>query len=215
MGKRLSKRYTRTGDDGSTGMADGRRVKKSDIIFEVMGDIDELNAHIGMMRALLSQQTEQHNSAQNNAQNTGKTNKQNTDFESCEQTLSIIQHLLFNVGGELSMPEYKAVLAPHLKWLENDIDAMNQTMPALKDFILPAGGQLTCQTHIARTVCRRAERHAALLNQTHDNALSSDTYQFINRLSDWLFVFARFSTRQESNTSNNEVLWDKNVLLNL
>lgn len=230
MGNRLSKIYTRTGDDGSTGMADGSRLSKADIVFTVMGDIDELNAHIGMIRALLPKPS---------SKSVPKQPPTATDPTSCkishyQQQLSIIQHLLFNVGGELAMPEYQGVKPQHIKWLEANIDAMNAILPPLKDFILPAGEQLTCQIHIARTVCRRAERQAAQLNANKTNALSANTYQFVNRLSDWLFVFARLSTHptflldeystaqratvdQSDNspdTDSSEVLWDKDVLAN-
>ncbi|WP_227429582.1 cob(I)yrinic acid a,c-diamide adenosyltransferase [Psychrobacter sp. I-STPA6b] len=210
MGNRLSKIYTRTGDDGNTGMADGRRLSKADIRFEVMGDIDELNAHIGMIQSLLPQ-SPSHTAEKSHAIfNLDKTQKQ----------LHILQHLLFNIGGELAMPEYQGIDTIHVQWLENSIDTMNQHLPALKDFILPAGSQLVSQIHIARTVCRRAERHAVLLCTDDDNALSSSTRQFINRLSDWLFVFARICTRLPTTTnhdsslyqSDTEVLWDKNIL---
>ena len=100
MGNRLSKIYTRTGDDGSTGMADGSRVSKADNLFSVMGDIDELNSHIGLVRAQL-----QHNKGQ-------------SIEKEFSQALVIIQHLLFNIGGELAMPEYEGVNATHITWLE-------------------------------------------------------------------------------------------------
>lgn len=254
MGNRLSKIYTRTGDNGSTGMADGSRLSKADIIFTVMGDVDELNAHIGMIRALLPKITSEQNSKSSLELNfDSNVEKKETSKESTTDTysthtkyhtdtkhgkidhyqhqLSIIQHLLFNIGGELAMPEYQGVDTNHINWLETDIDVMNQNLKPLKDFILPAGNQLTCQVHIARTVCRRAERHAVILNDSKPNALCASTYQFINRLSDWLFVFARLSThpcflqssatntQDDFNTNNtnehtNEVLWDKSVLDN-
>ncbi|WP_230657737.1 cob(I)yrinic acid a,c-diamide adenosyltransferase [Psychrobacter sp. I-STPA10] len=213
MGNRLSKIYTRTGDNGKTGMADGSRVSKADNIFTVMGDIDELNAHIGMIRALLT--------TASSTKMPAPTNPTPCKISHYQHQLSIIQHLLFNIGGELAMPEYQGVKTQHIDWLEADIDAMNAHLQPLKDFILPAGKPLTCQIHIARTVCRRAERHAARLNEDKPNALSTTTYQFINRLSDWLFVFARLSshtaflaTDDEQNNPSQEVLWDKNILDN-
>ena len=192
MGNRLSKIYTRTGDDGTTGMADGSRVSKADNLFSVMGDIDELNSHIGLIRAQL-------------AQTTTEVTKE-ADFA---QALVIIQHLLFNIGGELTMPEYEGVSAAHIDWLEQQIDAMNTTLPPLKDFILPTGSVLVSQLHVARTVCRRAERQAVILQQQRPEAIRPTAVSFINRLSDWLFVAARFCTDPEEVS---EVLWDSQVL---
>ena len=192
MGNRLSKIYTRTGDDGTTGMADGSRVSKADNLFSVMGDIDELNSHIGLIRAQL-------------AQTTTEVTKE-ADFA---QALVIIQHLLFNIGGELAMPEYESVSAAHIDWLEQQIDAMNTTLLPLKDFILPTGSVLVSQLHVARTVCRRAERQAVLLQQQRPEAIRPTAVSFINRLSDWLFVAARFCTDPEEVS---EVLWDSQVL---
>ena len=203
MGNRLSKIYTRTGDDGSTGMADGSRVSKADNLFNVMGDVDELNSHIGLVRAHLVQ------SSSNVANQflVERLNSQNeVDFP---QALIIIQHLLFNVGGELAMPEYEGINASHIDWLEQQIDAMNTTLPPLKDFILPTGSVLVSQLHVARTVCRRAERQAVLLQQQQPNAIRSTAVSLINRLSDWLFVAARFCT-DPAHVS--EVLWDSQVL---
>lgn len=195
MGNRLSKIYTRTGDDGSTGMADGSRVSKADSLFSVMGDIDELNSHIGLVRAQLAQ-----------------TAIHSTKATDVTQALVVIQHLLFNIGGELAMPEYEGVNATHIEWLEQQIDAMNTALPPLKDFILPTGSVLVSQLHIARTVCRRAERQAVLLQQERPNAIRSTAVSLINRLSDWLFVAARFCTDPNKVS---EVLWDPQVLQKL
>ncbi|MBO1531913.1 cob(I)yrinic acid a,c-diamide adenosyltransferase [Psychrobacter sp. F1192] len=191
MGNRLSKIYTRTGDDGSTGMADGSRVSKADVLFSVMGDIDELNSHIGLVRAQLRQ------------------SKASSIETHVSDALVIIQHLLFNIGGELAMPEYEGVNTTHIEWLEQQIDTMNASLPPLKDFILPTGSVLVSQLHIARSVCRRAERQAVLLQQQRPEAIRSTAISFINRLSDWLFVAARFCT-DPSQVS--EVLWDSKVL---
>ena len=132
--------------------------------------------------------------------------KQEVDFA---QALVIIQHLLFNIGGELAMPEYEGVNTIHIDWLEQQIDAMNTTLPPLKDFILPTGSLLVSQLHVARTVCRRAERQAVLLKQAQPQAIRPTAVSFINRLSDWLFVAARFCTDPEQVS---EVLWDSQVL---
>ena len=205
MANRLSKIYTRTGDDGSTGMADGSRVSKADNLFSVMGDIDELNSHIGLVRAHLTQATDNENANQQHLPERLQQQKE-LDFA---QALVIIQHLLFNIGGELAMPEYEGVNASHIEWLEQQIDAMNTTLPPLKDFILPTGSLLVSQLHVARTVCRRAERQAVLLQQERPAAIRSTAVSFINRLSDWLFVAARFCTDP---AQVSEVLWDNQVL---
>ncbi len=205
MGNRLSKIYTRTGDDGSTGMADGSRVSKADNLFSVMGDIDELNSHIGLIRAHLTQATT-NNENLSAQQLPERLQQKELDFA---QALVIIQHLLFNIGGELAMPEYEGVNAKHIEWLEQQIDAMNTTLPPLKDFILPTGSVLVSQLHVARTVCRRAERQAVLLQQERPQAIRSTAVSFINRLSDWLFVAARFCTDPEQVS---EVLWNNKVL---
>ena len=208
MGNRLSKIYTRTGDDGSTGMADGSRVSKADNLFSVMGDIDELNSHIGLVRAHLAQAA--HNNENANQQQLLERLQQQKELDFA-QALVIIQHLLFNIGGELAMPEYEGVNATHIEWLEQQIDAMNTTLPPLKDFILPTGSLLVSQLHIARTVCRRAERQAVLLQQQRPPAIRGTAISFINRLSDWLFVAARFCTDP---AKVSEVLWDSQVLQN-
>lgn len=198
MGNRLSKIYTRTGDDGSTGMADGSRVSKADILFGVMGDVDELNSHIGMVRAYVQQ-------------GALSAFKMQTDESELSEALAIIQHLLFNIGGELAMPEYEGVNSTHIEWLEQQIDAMNATLAPLKDFILPTGSVLVSQLHVARSVCRRAERQAVLLQQARPQAVRATAISLINRLSDWLFVAARFCTDPEQVS---EVLWDSQVLQN-
>ena len=204
MGNRLSKIYTRTGDDGSTGMADGSRLSKADSLFSVMGDVDELNSHIGLVRAYLAPLT-----AESDALPERLVQNPNVNFS---QALIIIQHLLFNVGGELAMPEYAGITASHVDWLEQQIDAMNSTLDPLKDFILPTGSIVVSQLHIARTVCRRAERQAVLLRQERPTAIRSDAVRLINRLSDWLFVAARFCTNPDQVL---EVLWDSQVLQNI
>ena len=164
MGNRLSKIYTRTGDDGSTGMADGSRVSKADNLFSVMGDIDELNSHIGLVRAHFAQAMVATDSNATPGSQKLPARLQpvaDTDFG---QALVIIQHLLFNIGGQL---------------------------------------------HVARTVCRRAERLAVLLQQQRPQAVRNTAISFINRLSDWLFVAARFCTDPEQVS---EVLWNSQVL---
>lgn len=220
MGNRLSKIYTRTGDDGTSALADGKRICKSAMVFEVMGDIDELNSHIGMIKCLCQTQLNQLNTLHNQGLPDA------VDGSDLVNSLSIIQHLLFNIGGELAMPNmgYEGVKDAHVSWLETAIDNMNANLAPLKDFILPAGNQLMCQIHIARSVCRRAERHAISLNMDlktdlkHEPDTDADTapaqltdasQRFLNRLSDWLFVVARFVTPI---AQQKEVLWNKQVL---
>ena len=193
MGNRLTKIYTRTGDDGTTGLADGSRVSKSDLIFVVIGDVDELNAHIGMILAQIN----------------GLTAEKVEAFTTISISLSTVQHLLFNVGGELAMPEYIGISEAHISWLESEIDAFNEELRALKDFILPAGSTLVSQIHIARTVCRRAERQAVNLQLNNKEAISANALKLLNRLSDWLFVLSRYCAKVEG---SKEVLWDKTIL---
>ena len=191
MGNRLSKIYTRTGDDGTTGMADGSRVSKADLRFDAMGKIDLLNSQIGLLRGYLTQDNHTQNSQ--------------AQFDA---KLSRLQHQLFNLGGELAMPEYRGILAEYATELENQIDEWNTHLPPLKDFILPAGTIVTSQVHIARCYCRDAERLLVALNSRDDN-VSPISLQFINRLSDWLFVLARVVARLDD---GQEVLWDKATL---
>lgn len=187
MSNRLTKIYTRTGDDGTTGMADGSRLSKADSRFEAMGKVDMLNSHIGLLRAVL--------------------NSSNSLLENLDNQLSHIQHQLFNIGGELAMPEYKMLSAEHTQTLESQIDTWNNDLPRLKDFILPAGSQAVCQVHIARCACREAER-ALVIVQQRDNNVSSATLSYLNRLSDWLFVLARVVAKAENHA---EVYWQKAI----
>ena len=184
MANRLSKIYTRTGDNGTTGMADGSRVSKADLRFYAMGSVDLLNSHIGLLRGYLNNQSD------------------------LDTLLSQLQHLLFNIGGELAMPEYQGINPSDVTYLEHQIDTWNADLPYLKDFILPAGTIVTSQVHIARCYCRDAERLLVALNSRDDN-VSPISLQFINRLSDWLFVLARIVARLDA---GQEVLWDKTTL---
>lgn len=185
MGNRLSKIYTRTGDDGTTGMADGSRLSKSDLRFDAMGKVDLLNSQIGLLRGYLA--------------------PAHCEFDS---NLSRIQHQLFNLGGELAMPEYTGIIPDYVAELEQQIDDWNAQLPPLKDFILPAGSIATSQVHIARCYCREAERILVALN-ARDSNVGIASLQFINRLSDWLFVLARVVARLDN---GQEVLWDKHTL---
>jgi len=182
MGHRLSKIYTRTGDKGTTGLGDGSRVEKDHVRVEAYGTIDELNSHIGAVLA----------------------HELPDDIRNC---LEGVQHDLFDLGGEVCVPGHQAVMASYTERLEQELDALNENLPALKEFILPAGGHATAHCHIARTVCRRAERRLYSLSKI-DN-VSEQTMAYVNRLSDLLFVIARVLARHEN---GQEVLWQPNRL---
>lgn len=176
MGNRLSKIYTRTGDQGTTGLADGSRVDKDSNRVQAMGDVDELNTHIGSI--LL--------------------HPVDTRVAEC---LVDIQHALFDIGGEMAIPDYAAVSEDYVTGLENMLDELNEDLPPLKEFILPGGGPAAIACHLARTVCRRAERR--LVTLARDESVNQESRRYLNRLSDLLFVLARVLARGESG----EVYW--------
>lgn len=177
MGNRLSKIYTRTGDDGTTGLADGTRVLKDDVRVEAYGTLDELNSTLGVLLA-------------------------EPLPEDIAAALRPIQHELFDLGSEFCLPGYKAITAEHVKRLETTLDQFNDKLPPLKEFILPGGNRPAALCHVARTVCRRAERHAWTLNRQHPQ--NPEAIKYLNRLSDLLFVLARVIARQNDGA---EVLW--------
>jgi len=182
MGNRLTKIYTRKGDDGSTAMATGERVNKDSLIIKAQGDVDELNASIACIRA-------------------NQVNQQ------IEHLLIAIQHQLFNIGGELSAPQCALTNHSNIDWLERWIDFFNQDLPPLKEFILPGGDSSVAYCHVARTVCRRAER--SLVECSHSNKLRLELVQYLNRLSDLLFVLARVL---EKNQQCRPTYWNKNIV---
>lgn len=184
MGHRLSKIYTRTGDDGTTGLGDGQRVAKDDLRVETYGTVDELNCAVGLLRASLSERNQGAN---------------------IDKMLSQIQHELFDLGGELCIPNYRILEAEYISRLEHSIDQMNLDLPALKDFILPGGSVPAAHAHLARAICRRAERLITALKH-RESDISEFAIQYLNRLSDWLFVAARIIARYDGGT---EVLWVK------
>ena len=188
MGHRLSKIYTRTGDTGTTGLGDGTRVAKDDLRIIALGDVDELNATIGVLRAHI-------NSSQidNKAQ--------------WDKNLSLIQHWLFDLGGEVCIPNYHLLQTVCIEFLEKEIDHMNEALPMLKEFILPSGSFTCSYAHQARAVCRRAER-ALMTVHARDQNIQDTALQLLNRLSDWLFVASRTLQRAEGGS---EVLWQKNI----
>lgn len=177
MGNRLSKIYTRTGDGGTTGLGDGTRVAKDSLRVNAMGDVDELNAVIGLLLA-------------------------EPVTDSIRSCLTAVQHDLFNLGGEICMPDYALIKAERITALENQLDTYNETLTPLKEFILPGGSRASAYCHLARTVCRRAERTMHTLNNAEK--LTEASLQYINRLSDLLFVLCRI-LNQDAGVS--DVLW--------
>lgn len=177
MGHRLSKIYTRTGDDGTTGLGDGVRVDKDDPRIEAIGSVDELNSHIGVVLA-------------------------HKPPAAVAQCLHDVQHDLFDLGGELSLPDYVSVSARYVESLEQQLDQFNANLPPLKEFILPAGGIATAHCHVARTICRRAERRVYTLHK--QSPVNPHILHYLNRLSDLLFVIARVCARHEN---GQEVFW--------
>ncbi|MGR0305366.1 cob(I)yrinic acid a,c-diamide adenosyltransferase [Acinetobacter beijerinckii] len=188
MGHRLSKIYTRTGDSGTTGLGDGSRVAKDDLRINALGDVDELNATIGVLRAQIS-------------------SSQIENKVDWDKSLSLIQHWLFDLGGEVCIPNYHLLQPICIEFLEKEIDHMNESLPMLKEFILPSGSLACSYAHQARAVCRRAER-ALLSVHNRDQNIQTTALQLLNRLSDWLFVASRALQRAEG---GNEVLWQKNI----
>ncbi len=177
MGHRLSKIYTRTGDKGTTGLGDGSRVEKDNLRVEAFGTVDELNSTVGLVLAA----------------------KLPTNIRSI---LDRVQHELFDLGGELCVPGTTLIPDSYIDGLEADLDMLNQNLPPLKDFILPGGSDSAARCHLARTVCRRAERRVVAL--AHDEDVNPATIRYLNRLSDFLFVAARVIVRADDGA---EVLW--------
>ena len=188
MGHRLSKIYTRTGDSGTTGLGDGSRVTKDDLRITALGDVDELNSSIGILRSQIAISSIE-------------------DKATWDKSLSLIQHWLFDLGGEVCIPNFNLVQPVSIEFLENDIDRMNEALPMLKDFILPSGTLVCSFAHQARSVCRRAERRLMAVHNRDQN-IQAPSLQLLNRLSDWLFVASRTLQRAEGGS---EVLWQKNI----
>ena len=180
MGHRLSKIYTRTGDDGTTGLSDGSRVRKDCARMQTIGAIDETNSLLGLLIAELQAQ------------------------DPLAAVFTAIQHDLFDLGGELSIPGAAMVGAGRVTWLEERTDELNAELPPLKNFILPGGSRAAATCHLARTVCRRAEREMVGLATTE--SVNADGAHFLNRLSDLLFVAARVIARRNG---GQEVLWQQ------
>ena len=177
MGNRLTQIATRTGDDGTTGLGDNTRVSKNSGRPHAMGDVDELNSHIGL---LLCEPMP----------------------EDVRDLLIDIQHQLFNLGGELPMPGYELLKDDALLQLDNALAHYNAQLPRLQEFILPAGTRAAAQAHVCRTVARRAERQVVALEQAE--TMRAAARQYLNRLSDLLFVLARVLNRIDG---GDDVYW--------
>ncbi|HEY0310338.1 MAG TPA: cob(I)yrinic acid a,c-diamide adenosyltransferase [Luteimonas sp.] len=178
MGNRLSKIYTRTGDDGSTGLGDGTRVAKDSARVTAYGTVDEANSAIGV---LLAAQVP----------------------EPIRELLTRIQHQLFDLGGELCIPGHAAIQDADVDALEQALDAHNADLPSLKEFILPGGGEAAARCHLARTIVRRAERETVTLSRLE--TVRPQPVRYLNRLSDLLFVLSRVLARA---SGAGEVTWN-------
>ena len=185
MGFRLSKIYTRTGDKGETGLADGRRVGKDHPRVEAMGELDTLNSQLGLLLAELDE-----------ASVTWPGLKEISDI------LGPCQHRLFDLGGELAMPEYQALQQVEVERLEAAIDRWNEEVGPLENFILPGGSKLIALAHVCRSLARGAERRCQQLNASE--VLRPVLLAYLNRLSDALFVAARLIARRQG---CGEILW--------
>jgi cob(I)alamin adenosyltransferase len=178
MGHRLSRIYTRTGDDGTTGLGDGTRVPKDHPRVEAYGAVDEASSALGTVLAI-------------------------PELPLAVTTcLTDVQHELFDLGGELCLPGHRAITEAHVTRLEQSLDAFNEPLPPLKDFILPGGGPAAAACHLARTITRRAERRVWALARAE--TVAPEVPRILNRLSDLLFVVARVLARHEN---RQEVLW--------
>ena len=178
MANRLSKIYTRTGDDGTTGLGDGTRVAKDSLRVDAMGDVDELNSVIGLM---LTEAVP----------------------DILVDLLTQVQHDLFNLGGEICIPDYVILQQANIDNLEEAIDTLNDDLAPLKEFILPGGTKAAAFCHLARTVCRRAERK--LITLARDEKVTDISLKYLNRLSDLLFVLCRIINKE---AGVNDVLWN-------
>ncbi len=177
MGNRLSKIYTRTGDDGSTGLGDGSRTGKDSLRVNAYGTVDEANSAIGVLLAV--------------------------DLpDDVRALLTTIQHQLFDLGGELCIPGHAAIQSADIDALEQHLDRWNDDLPPLKEFILPAGGEGAARCHLARTIVRRAERETVALARVE--SVRGEAVRYLNRLSDLLFVLARVLARAGG---HGEVTW--------
>jgi len=177
MGNRLTQIATRTGDEGTTGLGNNQRVSKNSLRVHAMGDVDELNSHIGLLLCEPIQ-------------------------EELRQLLVKIQHQLFNLGGELSIPGFELLKTEAVVVLDDALEKYNAMLPKLEEFILPAGNRAASQAHVCRTVARRAERATVALG--NEEALNDSPRQYLNRLSDLMFVLSRVFNRMDGGS---DVYW--------
>jgi len=188
VGNRLSKIYTKTGDDGTTGLGDGTRVAKDSARVAAYGTVDEANSAIGLLIAIMLP---------------GDGTSHDGMHDSIRVLLTQVQHQMFDLGGELCIPGHAAIFDADIDGLERALDQHNEALPPLKDFILPGGGDAAARCHLARTIVRRAERETVTLAR-HD-AVRPEAIRYLNRLSDLLFVLARVLARA---SGHGEVLWN-------
>ena len=179
MGNRLSKIYTKTGDSGTTGLGDGSRISKTSLRISAIGEVDELNCNLGL---LLNHELR----------------------EDMRLLILDIQHDLFDLGGELSIPQSQFIEENAVRKLENAIDLYNEELPALKEFILPGGSPTASAAHLCRAVCRRVER--VVLHSESGESINPNLISYLNRLSDFLFVVARIVSRD---SGVGEVMWQR------
>ena len=180
MGNRLSKIYTRTGDDGGTGLGDGSRTEKDSLRIDAIGTVDELNSAIGVLLC-------------------------NPLPAAVQSILVDVQHTLFDMGGELCIPGTTVITAERVTALEQQLDALNADLQPLKEFILPGGSSAAAACHLARAICRRSERRAHSLSRAE--SINPASIQYLNRLSDLLFVMARHLNKTAGKP---DVLWQHN-----
>lgn len=180
MGHRLSRISTRTGDQGETGLGDGSRTPKDSQRIHSIGDVDELNSMLGVVLT-------------------------RTMAENHRKVLLRVQHRLFDLGGELCIPGHRMLADTEVDYLEQQLDAFNRQLPNLKEFILPGGGEAAASCHLARSICRRAERQLVALAHREDD-INPVAIRYLNRLSDLLFVMARDFNRIENQP---DVLWQR------
>ncbi|WP_370676489.1 cob(I)yrinic acid a,c-diamide adenosyltransferase [Pleomorphomonas sp. PLEO] len=184
---RLNRIYTRTGDDGSSGLSTGERRPKDDVRFEAIGNVDETNAAVGVARLHIS------------------------EYPDLDLMLSAIQNDLFDLGADLATPEAEEppafeplrILPIQVERLEKEIDYLNRGLAPLTSFVLPGGSTAAAQLHVARTVCRRAERTAVTLARTAGEQVNPEAVRYLNRLSDFLFVASRWA----NDLGGRDVLW--------
>lgn len=184
MAYRLTKIYTKQGDQGKTHLANGERVPKNHPRIVAIGEVDMLNSQVGLLLAMFGQESD------------------NYQLQELKEQLTPCLHRLFDVGGELAMPEYHAVNKEHIEYLEQLIDTWNEQLAPLTDFILPTGSVVMAQTHVCRSQARSAERYCQALHQ--EDPLRTELMAYLNRLSDLFFVCARIVGKYQNQP---EVLW--------